>query len=170
MTSTQTLIGRVLVGTVLGTASVIAWRIAPRIHSSEAAFRRTFLAVFTFSRLGLFVLAFFILHLEPRGDVTMYMQEVGPALAGKLVYRDFITMHAPLHPYMLAGMLYEWRNPLSIILFSSIFDIVGVWVWLKAGRQFLPELTLRRAALLMLFNPTSLLSVAIDGQMTRSSR
>jgi hypothetical protein len=165
MTSTQTLIGRVLAGTILGTASVVAWRIAPRLHSSEATFRRTFLALFTFSRLGLFVLAFFILHLEPRGDVTMYMQEVGSALAGKLVYRDFITMHAPLHPYMLAGMFYEWRNPLSIILFSTIFDIVGVWVWLKAGRQFLPELTLRRAALLMLFNPTSLLSVAIDGQM-----
>jgi hypothetical protein len=165
MTSTQTLIGRVLVGAVLSTASVIAWRIAPRIHSSEAKFRNTFLALFTFSRLGLFVLAFFILHLEPRGDVSMYMQEMGPALAGKLVYRDFITMHAPLHPYMLVGMFYAWSNPLCIILFSCIFEIVGVWVWLDAGRQFLPDLTLRRAALLMFFNPTSLLSVAIDGQM-----
>jgi Gpi18-like mannosyltransferase len=165
MTSTQTLIGRVLVGTVFGTASVIAWRMAPCIHTSEASFRRTFLALFTVSRLGLFALAFLILHLDPRGDIHMYMVEAAPALAGKLVYRDFVTMHAPLHPYMLVGMLHAWRNPLSIILFSCVFDILGVWVWLTAGEQFLPELTLRRAALLMLFNPTSLLSVAIDGQM-----
>jgi hypothetical protein len=138
---------------------------APRIHTSEASFRRTFLALFTFSRLGLFALAFLILHLDPRGDIHMYMEEAAPALAGKLVYRDFITMHAPLHPYMLVGMLHAWRSLLSIILFSCAFDILGIWVWLTAGRQFLPELTLRRAALLMLFNPTSLLSVAIDGQM-----
>jgi hypothetical protein len=138
---------------------------APRIHTSEASFRRTFLALFTLSRLGLFALAFLILHLDPRGDIERYMQEAAPALAGKLVYRDFITMHAPLHPYMLAGMLHPWRSALSVILFSCIFDILGFSVWLTAGSQFLPELTLRRAALLVLFNPTSLLSVAIDGQM-----
>jgi Glycosyltransferase family 87 len=165
MTSTQTLIARVLVGAMLSTAGVIAWRMAPRIHTSEASFRRTFLALFTLSRLALFTIAFLILHLDPRGDIQMYMEEAAPALAGKLVYRDFITMHAPLHPYMLVGMLHAWRSALSIILFSCIFDILGVSVWLTAGRQFLPELTLRRAALLMLFNPTSLLSVAIDGQM-----
>jgi hypothetical protein len=95
----------------------------------------------------------------------MYMEEATPALAGKLVYRDFATMHAPLDPYMLAAMLRVHYSPLTLIFFAICFDILAMWFWMKVAPTFLSSLTLRRAALLVLFNPTSLLTEAIDGQM-----
>jgi hypothetical protein len=165
MTGEQSLILRGLAGVSLGACSVLSWKIAPRLRISSRSFTRLFMAAYAASRLGLFTVVMLVLHIAPRGDINLYMQEAAPALAGKLVYRDFITPHAPLDPYLLGSMLRLHNSPLTIIFFAIVFDILTIFIWLKAAQFFLNPVTLRRAALLVLFNPTSLLTESIDGQM-----
>ncbi len=165
MTGQESLTLRGFVGVSLGACSVLSWKIAPRLRISSRSFTRLFMAAYAASRLGLFTVVMLVLHMTPRGDINLYMQEAAPALAGKLVYRDFITPHAPLSPYLLASMLRLHHSPLTIIFFAVVFDILTIFIWLKASQFFLNPVTLRRAALLVLFNPTSLLTESIDGQM-----
>ncbi len=165
MTVLQTAQLRGAVGVSMALASVIAWKLAPRLRLAAPRFFQLALTVFAASRLATFFLAFGLLHLVPRGDITLYMEEATPALAGKLIYRDFITPHAPLDPYLLSSMLRLHHSPLTIMLFGVLFDICALYLWMKAAPHFLSALTFRRTVLLMIFNPTSLLTEAIDGQM-----
>ncbi len=165
MTVVQSAELRGVIGIAMAAASIAAWRLAPRLQMTAERFLVLFLAAFALSRIALFVLAFGILHLQPHGDISLYMEEALPALAGKLVYRDFATMHAPLNPYLFAAMLRLHNSPLTIMFSGVLFDIAAVYVWMKTAPYFLSTITLRRAALLVLFNPTSLLTEAIDGQM-----
>jgi hypothetical protein len=165
MTGIQSLEARAAVGVAMSAASVGAWYWAPRIRASNAAFRRVFMTVYALSRLGLYAVAFVLLHMVPRGDINLYMDEAIAAFGGHLVYRDFGTPHAPLDPYLLEGMLRIHNNPLTIIFFAVVFDLVTMWIWMRVGERFLSTTVFRRATLLMLLNATSLLTVAIDGQM-----
>jgi hypothetical protein len=165
MTVLQSTELRGVIGVTMAVASVVAWQTAPRLRMTADRFFALFLGAFAVSRVGLFALAFGVLHLQPHGDISLYMEEALPALSGKLVYRDFPTMHAPLNPYLFAAMLRLHHSPLTIMFFGVLFDIGAMYLWMKAAPYFLSRLTLRRAALLVLFNPTSLLTDAIDGQM-----
>jgi hypothetical protein len=62
-------------------------------------------------------------------------------------------------------MLHLRYNPRTIILFAILFDIAAFALWMRLSARLPDALAERRAALLMLFNPVSLLTVAIDGQM-----
>lgn len=165
MTGAQSLELRGLAGVVCSVFSAVAWTVAPRIRTDRARFRRLAVAAFALSRLSLFLVAFWVFHLQPRGDIELYMQEAAPAYAGQLVYRDFATPHAPLSPYMFAAMLHLRYDPRVIILFASLFDLAAFALWMRYSARLQDALTERRAALLMLFNPVSLITVAIDGQM-----
>ena len=165
MNGAQSLELRAVAGCVASALSCVAWAAAPRIRMERARFRRLAVAVFAFSRIGLSLTAFFGLHLQLRGDINLYMQEASPGYAGQLVYRDFITPHAPLSPYLFAGMLHLHYDPLTIILFAILFDVAAYVLWLRFSARLPDTLTERRAALLMICNPVSLLTVAIDGQM-----
>ncbi len=165
MTGVQSLELRGAVGLVASAFGAGAWAVAPRLRIERARFRRLATIGFALSRIGLFALAFWILHLQPRGDIALYMYEAAPAYAGRLVYRDFKTPHAPLDPYLLAGMLHVHYSATTIIFFAVLFDIGAFALWMLFSARALGSLTERRTALLMLLNPTSLLTVAIDGQM-----
>lgn len=165
MTGVQSLELRGAVGLVASAVGAAAWALTPRLRMERTRFRRLAAIAFALSRIGAFALAFWIIHLQPRGDVFLYMDEAGPAYAGKLVYRDFKTPHAPLDPYLLAGMLHVHYTPTTIIFFAVLFDVAAFALWMIFSAKALDALTERRAAVLMLLNPTSLLTVAIDGQM-----
>jgi hypothetical protein len=165
MTGEQSLVLRGAISVAMGAATIVSWKFVPGLTLARDTFFKLFLALFTLSRLGLFLLAYPILHLTPRGDILLYMNEAVPAFMGKLVYRDFFTPHAPLSPYLMSSMLHLHYSPLTIMFFGNLFDLCAMAVWFKAAQEILPSLTLRRAALLILFNPTSLLTEAIDGQM-----
>ena len=167
MTGAQSLELRGLAGVVCSVFSAAAWTVAPRIRTDRARFRRLAVAGFALSRLGLFLVAFWVLHLQPRGDIELYMQAMAaPAYAGKLVYRDFATPHAPLSPYMFAAMLHLRYDPRVIILFALALRISQPsHCGMRYSACLQDALTERRTALLMLLNPVSLLTVAVDGQM-----
>ena len=132
---------------------------------STRAFDRALVGVFAASRFGVYGLLFLVLQIAPRGDIPgYYLVQAEEVLHGQLVYRDFISSYAPLHPYLDAAAVRVWHSSLAIILLTIVFEVISVPLWIRIGRGFLAERTLRVAALLYLASPISLLFVAIDGQ------
>ena len=165
MTGQQTLLARIALGLVGGSASV-SLTLWPRLQAlSKTQFDRIIFAAFAISRLGLFVLIFVVLHIAPRGDAVGYYFPQAEQVLGHLVpYRDFASSYAPLHSYLDAGLISLWHTPLAIMFFSVLVELLLLPLWMRAGREFLPEGELRVASLLYLGSPISLQFVAIDGQ------
>jgi hypothetical protein len=165
MNGSQALVARVVLGIVTAVASVLltSW---PRLRNiSRKTFDWEVSGAFALSRLGLFILTFLLLRITPRGDVPgYYFGQARQVLVGLLPYRDFISSYAPLHPYLDAAAISLWHSPLAIVLLSVVVELFLLPVWLRAGREFLPEGQLRMAALLYLASPVSLQFVTIDGQ------
>ena len=112
-----------------------------------------------------FAVVFLVLRVAPRGDVpAYYFEQAQQVLRHLLPYRDFVSSYAPLHPYLDAVLISLWRTPLAIMLFSVLAELLLLPLWMRAGREFLPETELRVASLLYLTSPISLQFVAIDGQ------
>ncbi len=130
----------------------------------RAEFDRLLTLAFTLSRLGIFVLIFFVLHLAPRGDILMYAGEASSARAGLLPYGGFLSSYAPLHPYLDAGLMQLWHSPLSFVLLAICAECVMLPLWLEVGRAFVEEEHLRTAALLYAASAVSVQFVTIDGQ------
>ncbi len=130
-------------------------------------FDRLAILSFLVTRLGLFGLIFFVLHIPPRGDVpAYYWPQANSVLRGLVPYRDFVSSYAPLHPGLDAMAVRVWHSPLSIILLAVVVEMALLPLWLGFGRTLLSETEVRTAALLYLFSSVSLQFVAVDGQDT----
>ena len=165
MTGQQTLFARVALGLVAAVCSLflVVWPGLRRL--SRPQFDRMLFVSFAVSRLGIFGLVFLVLRVAPRGDVpAYYLDQANQVLRHLLPYRDFVSSYAPLHPYLDAGLISLWHTPLAIMLFSVLVELLLLPLWMRAGREFLPEGELRVASLLYLASPVSLQFVAIDGQ------
>jgi hypothetical protein len=165
MTGIQSLEARSALGCVVAATSYILAS-SRRIHRpKQKFFDRAVTLAFIASRLGLYVLVFFVLHFAVRGDVpTFYVLPARAALEHKLPYIDYPTSYAPLHATLDAGLLLLWNSPLVIILFSIIVECFLLPVWLRVSRIFLSEETVRIAAVLYLASAMSVQFVTIDGQ------
>lgn len=165
MTGTQTLLARGVLGVVAASAGLIAVSAKRFQAGSSRSFDRLANVTFLVSRLGLYVLLFFVLHLAPRGDIpAYYFPEASAALNGALPYLNIPSSYAPLHPYMDGLAIWLWRSPLAIILLAIVFEAVLLPVWLKLGRELFSEQRVRIAAMLYIASPISLQFVAVDGQ------
>lgn len=165
MTGIQSLEARTALGGLFAIASYIAasgrW-----IHrGTQKSFDRAVNLAFIASRLGLYILVYFILHLGVRGDIPgFYVEPARAALQGALPYIGYSTSYAPLHAPLDACLLLLWNSPLVIILFAIIAECFVLPVWLRVSRVFLPEETVRIAAVLYLASALSAQFVTIDGQ------
>ena len=167
MTATQSFIARAVLGAGAAGTSLLLVSLRHYLPESKRLFDRAVFGAFALSRLGLYFLLFFVLRVPPRGDVTgYYLHEAEHALAHQLIYRDFPSSYAPLHPYLDGALIYFWHNPLAIILFTILFEILTLPYWFRVARSFLSEDNARIGALLYLASPASLQFVAIDGQNT----
>ena len=135
---------------------------APLLRRS---FDRWLYGAFLLTRVGLLVLLFVVLHIEPRGDVIgYYVPEGFGALHGGVPYRDFESSYAPLHAYMDAAVLRVWGSARALMLFAVLVEFAGLPLWLGLGRRVWPERDVRAAAVLYLLSALSLQFVTIDGQ------
>ncbi len=165
MTGTQSFIARAALSAAAAAASLALVAVRRKLPADRRRFDRALLGAFATSRLGLFALLFLVLHLAPRGDAPgYYMQEASHALSHQLVYRDFLSSYAPLHPYLDAALIRAWHTPLAIILFTILFEIATLPFWFRVARTFLSEDKARIGALLYLASPASLQFVTVDGQ------
>ena len=165
LTHYASLFSRVGLG-VAASAVSIAVLTSARLRSLPAPkFLRIFSALFVASRLALFTIIFFLLRLEPRGDIpAFYWTQALAVRNGALPYRDFQSSYAPLHPYIDAAVLAIWHSPLAIILFAIVCECVLVSLWLRKGNNFFLEAHVRTAALFYLCSAVSLQFVTVDGQ------
>lgn len=165
MTGQQTLIARAALGVFAGAASVVACSSLALRRLSNSRFDRMAILAFIVTRLGLFGLIFFVLHIPPRGDIpAYYWPEANSVLHGLLPYRDFTSSYAPLHAYLDAAVISVWHSPLAIIFLAILAEMALIPLWLRFGRSMLSESELRTATLLYLFSTISLQFVSIDGQ------
>ena len=165
MTGTQALAGRAAIGVVASVSGVIAARSSRLAAIADQSFERWATWALVASRLLLFSLLFLVLRLEPRGDIPAYYASEAAAVMTHLVpYLDFPSSYAPLHPYMDSLPLRLWRSPLSIMLFALLVEMLILPLWFRLGREVLPRVAVRTAALLYLTSPISLQYVTVDGQ------
>lgn len=165
MTGIQSLEARTALGSIVAITGFIAASSRAIHRPTSRTFDRAVNLGFIASRLGLYILVYFVLHLAVRGDVpTFYVEPARAALQGALPYIGYSTSYAPLHATLNAGLLLLWNSPLVIILFALIVECFVLPVWLRVSREFLPEQTVRIAAVLYLCSAISVQFVTIDGQ------
>lgn len=117
------------------------------------------------SRLLLFAMLYLVLGYSVPSDVPgAYYPEAKSALSGKLVYRDFWTTYSPFHPYIDAAAVALWDSTKSIVLLAILFEALAIPLWLRLGMLEFPEQVVRGAAILYVFSPLLLSTVAIAGQ------
>jgi len=165
LTGIQSLEARAALGSIFAAASYILGSGRWIHRSPQKSFDRAVNLAFIASRLGLYILVYFILHLGVRGDIPgFYVEPARAALQGALPYIGYSTSYAPLHAPLDACLLLLWNSPLVIILFSIIAECFVLPVWLRVSRLFLSEETVRIAAVLYLASALSVQFVTIDGQ------
>ena len=152
---------------VMIACSLFALSCRKLFEAPSRSFDRLILGFMVVSRLALFILTFFILHIAPRGDiVTYYWGQANAALAGQLPYRDFQSSYAPLHSLLDAGLLRIAHTPRMFILASMVAEWLLVFFWLRIGRSLFTEARFRRTAILYATSAFSVQFVTIDGQNT----
>ena len=165
MTGIQSLEARTALGGLVAIGSYIGASSRWIHRGTQNHFDRLVNLAFIASRLGLYILVYFILHLAVRGDVpTFYVEPARAALQHQLPYIGYSTSYAPLHATLDGGLLLLWNSPLVIILFAVVAECFVLPVWLRVSRLFLSEETVRIAAVLYLFSSISIQFVTIDGQ------
>jgi hypothetical protein len=165
MTGIQSLELRVALAASVSAACTIAISSRVLFDKPREVFDRLAIWGLAASRLGLYVVVFLILKIQPRGDVPhVYTDEAFATLHGQHVYRDFLSSYAPLHSYLDASLFRLWPNPLALMLFAVVCECFLLPVWLPAARAFISERHVRMATLLYIFSPISIQYVAVDGQ------
>jgi hypothetical protein len=165
MTGVQSLIARTSLSVLIGGISIVVCSIRRLFSLPRESFDLLVNLAFVFSRFAIYIGAFLLLHLEPRGDVVgFYWREAKLVLGHLLPYRDFISPYAPLHPYLDAIALRIWSSPLALILLVVLVETLILPLWLRVGRLFLAEEHVRTSALLYLTSAISIQFVTINGQ------
>jgi hypothetical protein len=165
MTGIQSLEARTALGAVFAAAGFVLASGRRIQNVAQKSFDRAVNVAFVGSRLALYILIFFVLHLAVRGDVpTFYVLPAQAALQHKLPYIDYPTSYAPLHATLDAGLLLLWNSPRVIILFAMVMEWFLLPVWLRVSRLFLSEENVRIGAVLYLCSAMSVIFVTTDGQ------
>ncbi|GAA4412468.1 hypothetical protein GCM10023187_39610 [Nibrella viscosa] len=63
----------------------------------------------------------------PRSDTDFFYNKAVQAFQGRMVYRDFLSYHAPLFPYIISLPLFIWNNAKVIVLFMTAMEALIVW-------------------------------------------
>ncbi len=95
---------------VLGLLTVgLTWPIVRFLERKQDISDNTFelvaLTLLAVSRIGIFLLIFFIMSIPATSDVVVYYQEGVRVLAGGSPMIDFNTAYGPLFDYFVAGVL-----------------------------------------------------------------
>ncbi len=135
---------KTIIALFLAFAVLLVWgqqrRILPILDANERATR--WLA-FVALRLVPFAIIYLLLDQEPRSDVLFFYERAVPAMKGQLVYRDFLSFHAPLFTYITVIPLFIWNNARVIILMMAIIEFVIANGTLRYMRSSTPDALLR---------------------------
>lgn len=96
-------------------------RVGPFLQRHE---RITTYLSFLLLRLVPFLCVYVVLNQEPRSDVDFFYRKAEAAIQGKLVYRDFLSYHAPLFGYLIGLPLLLWHNARVLILLMAVMEFI----------------------------------------------
>ncbi len=96
-------------------------RVGPLLQRYE---RLTTYLAFVALRLVPFVWVYVVLNQEPRNDVEFFYRKAEAAVQGKLVYREFLSYHAPLFGYLISLPLLLWHNARVLVLLMAVMEFV----------------------------------------------
>lgn len=115
-------------------------RLLPVLDANERATRwLAFLAL----RLVPFAVIYLILDQEPRSDVQFFYERAVPAMQGNMVYRDFMSYHAPLFTYLTVLPLFIWNNARVLILMMALIEFAIANATFRYLRPTTPDALLR---------------------------
>jgi hypothetical protein len=86
-----------------------------------------------------FIIVYLILDFAPRSDTEFFYKKAFSAFQGKMVYRDFLSYHAPLFGYLISLPLYLWNNAKVLIPFMAIVELAIVWATWRYYRSTRPD-------------------------------
>lgn len=116
---------KTIIGLGLGLMVLLVWkqqrRLVPVFNANE---RVTRWLAFVALRLVPFALVYLVLDQEPRSDVLFFYERAVPAFRGELVYRDFLSYHAPLFTYITVLPLFIWNNARVLVLFMALAEFI----------------------------------------------
>lgn len=164
----RNLLLRFAFGVLLAALSFLVARAKIRgklVHWTDRQFDQYFITFYAAGRLLIFLAAFFVLHQRPWADlVAFYVPQAHAVMNGQVPYRDFESSYAPLNPYLDALLLRLHDSPLSILVFQIFCDVLSVPFWIRFLRRFMPETTVRKAALLYFIQPLVIWEICLDGK------
>lgn len=96
-------------------------RVGPLLQRHE---RITTYLTFVLLRLVPFVCVYVVLNQEPRNDVEFFYRKAEAAIQGKLVYREFLSYHAPLFGYLISLPLLLWHNARVLVLLMAVMEFI----------------------------------------------
>lgn len=99
----------------------------------------TLWASFIGLRVVPFIIVYLIMGFDPRSDTEFFYKKAIAAFEGKMVYRDFLSYHAPLFGYLISLPLYLWNNAKILIPFMAIVEFVIVWATWRYYRPTRPD-------------------------------
>ena len=116
---------KTIVALGLALAVMLVWgqqrRLLPVLNANQ---RTTRWLAFVALRLVPFAIIYLVLDQEPRSDVDFFYRKAIPAMQGKMVYRDFLSFHAPLFSYLIALPLFIWNNARVLVLLMALVEFV----------------------------------------------
>ncbi|WP_019988047.1 hypothetical protein [Rudanella lutea] len=115
-------------------------RLMPVLDANE---RTTRWLAFVALRLVPFAAVYLVLDQEPRSDVIFFYERAVPAMEGKLVYRDFLSFHAPLFTYLTVLPLFIWNNARVLVLMMALIEFVIANATYRYVRPTTPDALLR---------------------------
>ena len=110
-------------------------RLEPLFRHHETA-----VVYWTFGLLRLlpFVFVYVVLNQDPRSDVDFFYRKGLAAWQGKLVYRDFLSYHAPLFSYLIGLPLLIWKSAKTIVLLMAVIEFLIAKATLRYYRSTNP--------------------------------
>ncbi|GAB3639427.1 hypothetical protein [Spirosoma arcticum] len=116
---------KVLIATALAVAVGLLFanrqRVGPLLQRHE---RITTYLTFVMLRFVPFLCVYIVLNQEPRNDVDFFYRKAEAAVQGKLVYREFLSYHAPLFGYLISLPLLLWHNARVLILLMALMEFI----------------------------------------------
>jgi hypothetical protein len=112
----------------------VLFRYARRRALTQASIERLAWGAWWVTRPGLALFVFLILELPVRTDVAQhYLPQAHAALAGGLVYRDFLSSYGPLFPYLAAAVIALGTSPLMLVAAAIAAEAIALRLWLRAA-------------------------------------
>ena len=126
--------------------------------------RKNLIFSFFLFRLLPFIVVYIYLNQTPRGDIPFFFPKAEMAIAGKMVYKDFLMYHAPIFPYIISLSLVFWKSSKSLVLLFLVGEFTVLLLTINYLKPTINKKKLLYLSHLYFILPAPLIIVLLGGQ------